>query len=71
MLKCTKCDNVWSKWLVTCRGFVLGLGGIGIGAFGIIIPIWPLVIRVYTKCPQCNEVTWVTVTKPKIFSKKP
>ncbi|CEG12847.1 hypothetical protein MSIBF_A2810001 [groundwater metagenome] len=32
--------------------------------------VWPFVLRVYTKCPNCGEVTMMKALKPKIFGGK-
>jgi len=69
-IKCTKCGGTVKKLMVFCRGAVFGWGGVGLGAFGLILPIWPLVIKFYGKCPHCGKITWLRVLKPKIFGGK-
>jgi len=63
-MECTKCGKTFERKIVMTYGGAYGWGGFGIGAFGLIIPFWPLVLKVNTRRPICDKLAWVKVLKP-------
>jgi len=66
-LQCTKCGKTFKKWFVKNYAYVGMRSGAGLA---YVMVVWPFILRVYTKCPNCGEVTWIKVLRPKIFGGK-
>ncbi|MEF3245381.1 MAG: hypothetical protein K6343_05315 [Caldisericaceae bacterium] len=65
-LRCTKCGKTFKSWFVKNYAHVGLKSGAGLSWT---LVVWPFTLRVYAKCPNCGEITWMEVLKPKIFGR--
>jgi len=57
------CGNVFDRNALASYS-VAGVGGLNLGFSWIAPIIWPFVLRVYARCPNCGRTAWIKVLKP-------
>jgi hypothetical protein len=61
-LKCSNCGKTFDKKALVSFGSV-GATGAGLGVrYGVLL--WPFTLRVYAKCPLCEQTGWIRVLPP-------
>ena len=61
-LRCLNCGGVFDRKALTTHA----AAGVAGSVFGLTaaIPVWPFVLRVFAKCPKCDQTGWIKVLKP-------